>query len=160
MAANECLRMARALGLATPLVLLGGAYIGQYAFGLFPCEMCWWQRYAHFAALLFAVLAFAVPRRRAPVALAAVAIGVSAVIGAYHAGVEYQWWQGLTACTSTAATGGNPLDAIMHAPLVRCDVAQWTLFGISLAGWNFLISSSAALSIAVLLAHRPRVAVA
>jgi disulfide bond formation protein DsbB len=89
-----------------------------------------------------------------------VAIGVSAVIGAYHAGVEYQWWQGLTACTSTATTGGNPLDAIMHAPLVRCDVAQWTLFRISLAGWNFLISSSAALAIAVLLAHSPRVAVA
>jgi disulfide bond formation protein DsbB len=155
---GESLRLARALALATPLLLLGGAYLGQYAFGLFPCEMCWWQRYAHFAALAFAVLAFVVPRSRAPVALAAAALGVSAAIGGYHAGVEYQWWEGLTACTSTAARGGNPLDAIMHAPLVRCDVAQWTLFSISLAGWNFLISGAAGLVIALLLARRSGVA--
>ncbi|MDR2856953.1 MAG: disulfide bond formation protein B [Novosphingobium sp.] len=152
MAKSNGLRPARWLALATPLALLGGAYIGEYAFGLFPCEMCWWQRYAHFAALAPALLAFAMPRSRVPIALAALAIAVSAVIGAYHAGVEYQWWEGLTACTSTVtASGGNPLDAIMNAPLVRCDVAQWTLFGVSLAGWNFLFSAAAALAIALLL---------
>jgi disulfide bond formation protein DsbB len=149
--------MARALALATPLLLLGGAYLGEYAFGLFPCEMCWWQRYAHFAALALAILAFVVPRSRAFVALAALAIAVSALIGAYHAGVEYQWWEGLTACTSTVTgKGGNPLDAIMNAPLVRCDVPQWTLFGVSLAGWNFLFSGAAALAIVFLLLRRPR----
>lgn len=157
MAGGNGLATARALALATPLLLLAGAYIGQYAFGLFPCEMCWWQRYAHFAALGLAVLAFAVPRSRVPVALAALAIAVSAVIGAYHAGVEYQWWEGLTACTSTVtASAGNPLDAIMNAPLVRCDVPQWTLFGVSLAGWNFLFSGAAALAIALLLARGGR----
>jgi disulfide bond formation protein DsbB len=149
--------MARILALATPLLLLGGAYLGQYGFGLFPCEMCWWQRYAHFAALALAIVAFAVPRGRAPVVLAALAIAVSAAIGAYHAGVEYHWWEGLTACTSTVtAQGASPLDAIMNAPLIRCDVPQWTLFGISLAGWNFLFSSAATLAIVFLLLRRPR----
>jgi disulfide bond formation protein DsbB len=148
---REGLRLARTVALATPLLLLGGAYLGQYAFGLFPCEMCWWQRYAHFAALALAVAAF-LARGRAMVALAAAAIAVSAAIGAYHAGVEYHWWEGLTACTSTVtATGGDPLDAIMKAPLVRCDAPQWTLLGVSLAGWNFLFSAAAALAIALLL---------
>jgi disulfide bond formation protein DsbB len=149
------LRLARAIALAAPLLLLAGAYIGQYAFGLFPCEMCWWQRYAHVAALALAVLALFV-RGPAVVALAAVAIALSGVIGAYHAGVEYQWWEGLTACTSTVTEGGDPLDAIMNAPLVRCDVPQWSLFGVSLAGWNFLFSGAAATAIAFLLARGPR----
>jgi disulfide bond formation protein DsbB len=156
-AGRQALSLARGIALATPLALLGGAYIGQYAFGLFPCEMCWWQRYAHFAALALALLALAVPRSRLPVALAGLAIAVSAAIGFYHAGVEYHWWEGLTACSSTVtATGGNPLDAIMNAPLIRCDVPQWTLFGVSLAGWNFLFSGAAVLAIAVLLARSPR----
>jgi disulfide bond formation protein DsbB len=155
---EEGLRLARWLALATPLALLGGAYVGEYAFGLFPCEMCWWQRYAHFAALVPALLAFVAPRPRALVALAGLAIAVSAVIGAFHAGVVYHWWEGLTSCTTTVtASGGNPLDAIMNAPLVRCDTAQWTLLGVSLAGWNFLFSGAAALAIGLLLSRSPKV---
>lgn len=154
MAVGEAaLKQARGIALATPLALLGGAYIGQYAFHLFPCEMCWWQRYAHFAALALAVLAFVVPTgKRSFVWLAALAIAVSAVIGGFHAGVEYHWWEGFTACTtSVTAKGGDPLDAIMNAPLIRCDAAQWELFGISLAGWNFLFSGVAALAVVLLL---------
>lgn len=90
------------------------------------------------------------------VALAALAIAVSGAIGAYHAGVEYHWWQGLTACSSSVAASDDPLAAIMDAPLVRCDEAAWRLFGVSLAGWNFLFSGAAALAIALLLARRPR----
>jgi disulfide bond formation protein DsbB len=145
------LRLARWLALATPVLLLGGAYVSEYVFGLYPCEMCWWQRYAHFAALPFAALALALPRARWPVALAGCAILVSALIGFYHAGVEYGWLEGLTACTGTAA-GGDPLQAILDAPLVRCDVPQWTLAGISLAGFNFLISGAAAVTVFALLA--------
>jgi disulfide bond formation protein DsbB len=131
----------------TPLALLGGAYIGQYAFGLYPCEMCWWQRYPHFVAIVFALIACLRPPGRAFVALAGVAIAVSGLIGGFHAGVEYGWWEGLTACASTALPGGDPLEAIFNAPMVRCDVAPWTLFGISLAGWNFLVSAAAAIAI-------------
>jgi len=147
------LRAARALALAVPLALLGGAYIGQYVFGLYPCEMCWWQRYPHFVALALAVVAFIAPPTRLWVALAAIAIAVSGLIGLFHAGVEYHWWEGITHCTSSvfSTPGQDPLAAIMNAPVIRCDVAQWTLFGISLAGWNFLFSTAGALAIAILL---------
>lgn len=146
-ASQTGLRTARALALLVPAVLLGGAYIGQYGFGLYPCEMCWWQRYPHFAAIAFALLAFLRPPGRPFILLAALAIAVSGLIGAFHAGVEYGWWQGFTACTSNAASGGDPLANILNAPLTRCDVAPWTLFGVSLAGWNFLFSIAGALAI-------------
>ena len=155
---EAALRAARIVALAVPAGLLAGAYISQYGFGLYPCEMCWWQRYAHFAALPFALLAFALPRARWPVALAILGIAASALIGAYHAGVEYHWWEGLTACTSTAdLSSGNALDAILNAPMIRCDQAQWTLAGISLAGFNFLFSGAGALLAAVLLARSSKV---
>jgi disulfide bond formation protein DsbB len=150
------LRSARLLALAVPLVLLGGAYVSQYGFGLFPCEMCWWQRYAHFAALPLAALAFALPRARWPIALAALAILVSGLIGGFHAGVEYKWWEGFTTCTAASLGGGNPLDAIMNAPIIRCDEVQWSLLGVSLAGFNFLISTIAALVIFAKLRRRAR----
>ena len=151
---QPALRLARVFVLAVPAALLGGAYVSEYGFGLFPCEMCWWQRYAHFAALAFALIAVAVPRRRAPVALAALAIAVSALIGLFHAGVEYHWWEGFTACTNTARLGGgNPLDAIMAAPLIRCDTPQWTFAGVSLAGFNFICSGLGAGLVAVLLGN-------
>ena len=148
---SDALRLARLIALAIPALLLAGAYIGQYGFGLYPCEMCWWQRYPHFLAFAFALAAFVFPPRRLLVTLAALAIAVSGVIGAFHAGVEYGWWEGVTACATVAAAGGDPLEAIMNAPLVRCDVAPWSLFGVSLAGWNFLFSAAAAFAIALLL---------
>ena len=129
--------------------------IAQYGFGLPPCEMCWWQRYPHIVALVLAALAW-VTRRDALVALAAIAILVSGAIGAVHAGVEYKWWDGLTACTANAAAGSDPLASIMAAPIVRCDVAPWTLGGISLAGFNFLISTAAGLAILLRIRRRAR----
>src|SRR3546814_10019487 len=66
--------------------------------------MCHWQRWPHYAAIALALLAFAVPGRvnqRWLVGLAAVAIALSGAIGVYHAGVEYHWWAGATACTAT-----------------------------------------------------------
>jgi disulfide bond formation protein DsbB len=148
-------RLARALALATPALLLGGAYISQYVFGLPPCEMCWWQRYGHFVALVFALAAWLKPGAAWLTALAGLGIAASGLIGGFHAGVEYGWWQGLTACSAPATSGGgDPLEAIMNAPMVRCDVAPWSLFGVSLAGWNFLFSCAAALGIAFLLVRK------
>ena len=144
-------RTARALALAVPAALLGGAYLGQYAFHLIPCEMCWWQRYAHFAALALAFLAFIRPSAKILIWLAALAIMIGGLLGLYHAGVEYGWWQGITACTSEVKLGDDPLSAILDAPMIRCDQVQWSLAGISLAGFNFLISVPAALLIARLL---------
>ena len=112
--------------------------------------MCWWQRYPHFAALPLGLVAVLRPSRGVTL-LAALCILASGLIGAYHAGVEYGWWEGLTACSASGAGGGDPMKAIWDAPLVRCDDVQWSLLGISLAGFNFLISTGAALLIAALL---------
>jgi len=149
---------ANLVALAVPLALLGGAYGFQYIGGLVPCEMCWWQRYAHFAALGLAVAAFALPVKRLFVALSGLALAAASAIGGYHAGVEYGWWKGLTECTTTVSfsNGGDPLAAIMAAPVIRCDVVQWKLMGISMAGYDFLISGAAALVVFALMARKER----
>ncbi len=142
------------LALAVPLALIGGALFSQHVGGLFPCEMCLWQRWPHYFAIGAAALSFAVKpgfSRTLLIWLATLGIAASGAIGAFHAGVEYGWWQGLTQCATNFATGGSALDAIMNAPLVRCDVAAWDLFGISLAGWNAIVSLGAATAIAVLM---------
>lgn len=147
---------ARWLALLVPLALLAGALGSQYLGGLFPCEMCHWQRWPHYAAVVLAALAFvpAAPQRLL-VGLAALAIAVSGAVGVLHAGVEYQWWEGVTTCTSTVAGHGGStediLARIMAAPITRCDVPQWTLWGVSMAGFNALFSLAGALAIAVLL---------
>src|SRR5206468_7327923 len=118
---------ARIIGSLLPLALLAGAFGSQYFGGLYPCEMCWWQRYAHMAAIVPAVLAFTAPaqsaRSRTLTLLAAVAIAVSGGIGVYHAGVEAKIFQGFTACTATmhAGTTADLLKQIESAPLIRCD---------------------------------------
>lgn len=137
-------RAAHWLTLLIPAGLIGGALVSQYGFGLYPCEMCHWQRWPHYAAIAIALAAFAIPiaRGRAVfLALAAFAIATSGAIGVFHAGVEYGWWQGLTSC---AAPGSGSLEDIFNAPLTRCDVAPWTLLGISLAGFNALFSLAGA----------------
>ena len=147
---------ARLIALLLPVALLAGAFGSQYLGGLQPCEMCWWQRYAHFAALVPALLAFTAPatssRSRALVLLAAVAIAVSGGIGAYQAGVELHIFEGFTTCTSTAhgTSTADLLKQIMAAPLVRCDEIQWSWLGISMAGWNAIVSIGSALAILVL----------
>lgn len=145
-------RLAQRIAIGVPALLLGGAYLSQYGFGLFPCEMCWWQRYAHFAALALALVSTQAAPKRLWIGLAGLAILVAGLLGAYHAGVEYKWWEGLTTCSSTA--GGTSLEDILNAPLVRCDEPQWTLAGISLAGFNFLFSTAGAIAVFALLARR------
>ena len=107
-------------------------------------------------ALALAALALVQPRQRVLVWLAALAILVGGLLGAYHAGVEYGWWQGFTACTSEVVIGDDPLADILKAPMIRCDQVQWSLVGISLAGFNFLISVPAALLIMALLTRKSR----
>ena len=142
---------ARLLALLLPLGLLGGALSSQYIGGLHPCEMCYWQRWPHAAAILLAALAFTAPaassRSRTLTLLAAAAIALSGAIGVYHAGVEVGIFEGITTCSTTR---GMTLQDIVRAPLVRCDQVQWSLFGISMAGWNAVLSLGGAALIAAL----------
>ena len=155
------LSQARLLALLAPALLLAGALGSQYVGGLAPCEMCYWQRWPHEAAVALALLAYAIARRpaasRLMVNLAGIFIAISGAIGVFHAGVEYGWWEGLTTCSRgpSAASSEELLKTILSAPLVRCDQAQWTLGGISLAGFNAIFSFAAAIAIWAL-AHRSR----
>jgi disulfide bond formation protein DsbB len=148
---------ARLLALLLPAALLAGAFGSEYLGHLSPCEMCWWQRYAHLAALVPAMLAFTAPagarRSRLLVLLAALAIAVSGAIGVYHAGVELKIFEGFTTCTRT---GAMTLEDIVKAPLVRCDQVQWSFLGVSMAGWNAIISLGGAAVIAFLTLKGPR----
>lgn len=150
---------ARLLALIVPSALMLGALGSQYVGGLHPCEMCYWQRWPHDAAIVLALFAFGTRVNKAShvlVALAALAIMVSGGIGVFHAGVEYGWWEGITTCSTTAA--GVSLEDILRAPVVRCDVPQWTLLGISLAGYNAIISLGAGAVILGLLRRAGRTA--
>jgi len=156
MSRDSALFFARLVAVLLPAALLGGALASQYIGGLFPCEMCMWQRWP-LAGAIGAGLA-AILLRRNPFAsavftlLAALAIATSGAIGAFHAGVEYGWWEGITTCaTSGPPVGKTVLEAIMEASLVRCDVAPWTLLGISLAGFNAIFSLGGAITIFALI---------
>lgn len=127
--------------------LLLGAWGFQYIGGLAPCKMCIWQRYPHGAAVLIGALALATGWRFLPWAGALAALTTSA-IGFFHAGVEQGWWEGPTTCTSGPIGGLSAeqlMEQIMNAPLVRCDDIPWQMLGISMAGWNGLISLALAL---------------
>lgn len=139
----------------TSAALLAGALGFQYLGGLSPCEMCLWQRWAHGAVLLFAGLAMVRPSLRT-YGLAVAAMAVAAALGLYHAGVEQHWWQGATACTAATPVGVAAADAVailLDRPLARCDEVPWAFLGLSMAGWNALISAAAAVMAAVWAAH-------
>jgi len=148
--------IARLIALILPVALLGGALGSQYLGGLHPCEMCYWQRWPHAAAILLAALAFTGPaeskRARTLTLLAALAIAVSGAIGVYHAGVEAKIFEGFTQCTASGRglTPAEFLNQITHAPLIRCDEVQFRFLGISMAGWNAILSLGGAATILLL----------
>ena len=131
------------LAMAGSAVLLAGAFAFQYIGGLAPCVLCLWQRWPHGAAILIGVVALLVGGRILPV-LGAAAAATTAAIAAFHVGVEQKWWEGLTSCTAGSIEGIstadllNP-DVIVAAP-VRCDAIAWQLMGVSMAGWNMILS--------------------
>jgi disulfide bond formation protein DsbB len=132
------------------LAVSGGLLVGALAFqhlgGLPPCEMCYWQRYAHLAVIALALVGIGTESRLF-MWLSLAAMLAAAGLGAFHLGVEQGFWDGPTACASAMATGMSQaeiLDRLMKAPLVRCDAVAWSLFGLSMAGWNMLISAGAA----------------
>lgn len=131
----------------TSLALLLGALAAQYWGGLAPCEMCLWQRWPHAMAATVglggaALIGIGSLSRRAAMTLAFIALlglMLSGALGIYHAGVEWMWWPGPAHCTGAGYVPGSDLDTNSFR-VVRCDVAQWRLFGLSLAGYNALIS--------------------
>ncbi len=132
--------------LAASAVVLGGALLSQYWGGLTPCELCLKERWPWTAAIVISFVAAMTGSRRAlprVVLLLALVFAAGTALAFYHVGVEQHWFAGPTACTATAGTP-TTLEALkaqlLHHQPVRCDEPAWVLFGISLAGWNFLAS--------------------
>ena len=124
--------------------LLAGALAFQYLGGYAPCVLCHWQRYAHAATIVLALVALAVPRA-APLLLAGAGLALlaGAGIAVFHIGVEQHWWQGTAECGSAIGGAGSIEELrarLLAQPVVRCDEVAWSLFGLSMAGYNFLAS--------------------
>ena len=137
---------------AVALSLILGALFFQYALGYPPCEMCHWQRWPHIAAAIVGLggglLLRGSPMMLTLAVLTLLLVATSGAIGVFHTGVEWQWWPGPSACTTGYFFTGK-LD--LNAPVPRCDVAAWRLLGISMAGYNAVISlGTAALGAALL----------
>lgn len=134
------------------ILILGGAYAFQYVGGLKPCALCLEQRVPWFVLIVLGGAATAAQAWSAPriaiVALYAVIAAVafwSAYLGFFHAGVEYKWWPAPPTCTATDLPGaGSILGPLSPSQIVRCDEIVWHLFGITMAGFNFLFSLVAA----------------
>jgi disulfide bond formation protein DsbB len=121
------------------------AWLAQYGFGLAPCELCYWQRYGYWAAIALGVVAILQPARTSPRRVAlwllTLAFVATAGIALFHVGVEQKWWQGFTSCTGQITAGMTAEElqqAIQNAPIVRCDEPAWTMFGLSMAGYDLL----------------------
>ncbi len=137
--------------------VLGAAYASQYWGGLRPCELCLAERWPWAAAIVVAGLALWLDRRRL-MPLLALLFAASAALAFYHVGVEQRWFAGPSACTAPSS-GAHSLDELRRQLIgrqpVRCDEVQWTLFGVSLAGWNLAASlAMAGLSLAAARSRR------
>ncbi|MDE1152810.1 MAG: disulfide bond formation protein B [Micavibrio sp.] len=129
---------------------LGFAYTAQYAFHILPCHLCYEQRKPYIINIALGLLALAglkaAPRATiALLVLAGVAFTANIGLAAFHVGVEYGWWEGLTTCGGDGAiadfskmTVEEMNSYFANQPIVRCDVAGWRLFGISMTGYNFM----------------------
>jgi disulfide bond formation protein DsbB len=133
-----------ALAAAGSAVLLLAAFGFQYIGGYLPCKMCLWQRWPHAAAVLIGAAIL----RGAPRALAwlgALAAAATAGLGIYHAGVEWKFWTGPSGCTGSgpglgSMSGADLLSTEGPSTLVMCDEIVWQFLGLSMAGWNALLS--------------------
>jgi disulfide bond formation protein DsbB len=128
---------------------LAGAWFFQLVLDLHPCPLCLEQRYAYYLAIpLGALTAFAAAKDARAAVLAGLAVLAIATLGnaalaAYHAGVEWHFWQGPTDCTGpigNLGSAGDLLSRLDTVKVVRCDEVQWKFLGLSLAGYNVLIS--------------------
>ena len=142
------------IGAVASALLLAGAHAFE-TFGHYrPCELCYTQRNVHWLALWVGALGFGVSFWRPGVArLACLLLGfvflTSVAYAGYHAGVEWKWWPGPTTCTGshlkavTAADMARLLSGY-NEHIVRCDEAAWRMFGVSMAGYNAVISMALA----------------
>ena len=140
-------RAAAGLILAAAVATIAGALAFEHLWGLRPCPLCLQQRWPYYAAMPVALATALAPRPglvRTGLALLALIFLVSAGLGAYHSGVEWGWWQGPSDCAGVPAAApgsvGDFLNQLGATRVVSCTEAAWRFLGLSLAGWNAVIS--------------------
>jgi disulfide bond formation protein DsbB len=139
-------RLAAGLIALAAAATIAGALVFEHVFGLAPCPLCLRQRLPYYAAIPVAVAAAALPVRWTRLALVVLALVflVSAGLGLHHAGVEWGWWAGPSDCAGAPAPPpggmGDFLNQLQRTRVVSCTDAAWRFLGLSLAGWNVLIS--------------------
>jgi disulfide bond formation protein DsbB len=138
-------RAALAIALAAAATI-GGALVFEHAWGYIPCKLCLTQRNPYYIAIPLALAASVLPPKwgQAGLWLLALVFVVSAGLGAYHSGVEWGFWAGPSDCGGAPASGagnmGDFLNQLQTTRVVSCTEAAWRFLGLSLAGWNVLIS--------------------
>ena len=143
------MRTAATAVFALALATIAAAW-GFQAAGYAPCELCLAQRIPYYTGVPFAAaLALVMPVlppaiSRTGLLLLALLFAGSCLFGIYHAGVEWGFWQGPTACTGSFTSSGDLLSDIAHTNVVRCDAVAIRIFGLSLAGWNAVVSAGMA----------------
>lgn len=132
--------------------VLAAAFGFQYLGGLAPCQLCLWQRWPHAAAIGIGLLAMLVargPLARVLPLLGMLAALTAAGLGVFHVGVEQKWWEGLASCSAGSISGISTADLLNPdidvGAVVRCDEIAWQMFGLSMAGWNVVLSVALAL---------------
>ena len=131
------------------LAVIGFVQFSEHVQGYAPCELCLRERWLWYLLIGLGIVGLAFPSRWMLVLIGVILL-VSAGLGGHHAGVEQHWWPGPTACTS-GSSGAKTIDelrAMLHKEkVVQCDEIGWTLFGVSMAAYNFLLSLLAGLTI-------------
>lgn len=131
-------------GMGSAALLVGA--LGFQALGYAPCDLCILQRWPHLAAAVIALAAMLLRGGHRALALAgAIAAAVATALAGYHAGIEWGFWAGPSSCTGAANIAGLSVQDLMKkieaAPVIRCDEVPWQMLGLSMAGWNALISA-------------------
>ena len=151
-----------AVGAAT----IAGAWFFELVIKLNPCPLCLDQRWPYYVAIPLALVVALAARRGAPRTLVTIGLLALAVLmlrgvwfGVFHAGIEWKWWSGPQECSGAPQLGGagDLLKRLQSINITRCDEAAWRFLGISLAGYNALISAAlAAVALAGARASRAR----
>lgn len=148
--AQDTMRLPIKLAGIGSAALLIGAFGFQYIGGMAPCELCIWQRWPHGTAILIAFIALLFIRykriRSFLCIIGAICAFSSAAVGVFHVGVEHGWWEGLASCSGGTLITTLDMNDLLNpnidiAAPVACDQVPWSFAGISMAGWNAILSA-------------------
>ena len=127
----------------TSFSLLASAISFEFFYDLVPCKLCVWQRWPHVIIIAITLVGLSILNKTWILLLISLSAIVTGIIGLYHTGIEQGWWSGPLGCSSQFGSEtdiSNLTTLLLETPVVKCDEIVWSLFNISMAGWNSLVS--------------------